>query len=461
MATQYDVIVIGGGLSGAQCAADLKSKGVNVLLIEARDRFGGRTESIKVEDYWFDLGGQWMGGTHNILKKVCNELRIESFPQYDEGNHILELNNKHTLYKGNISTLNTDYNLEGLESTIAIIDKMAEELDASKPYDHPRAKEWDNITLANWIRDNVKGSDAVKILNWFCKVCLAGEPTEISFLWYLLFIKAAGGYGVLADIRGGAQQDRLIGGSQQISERLVRERVGNFLLNCKVVGIHQDNAGVTVLIEGGQRFRAKFVANTIPPALAGRIDYKPALPASRDSLTQRMPMGSVIKTIVIYDEPFWRRDGFSAEALSEHGPIFICYDDSSHDDKANAIVGFIAGQDAREWSEKTPEVRKQAVLECYARWFGPRALKPKYYLEKDWKTDEFARGAYLAFAQPGTLTACGKSLREPVGRMHFAGTETATQWIGYMEGALESGLRCSKELQSRLQQDQQSYNSKL
>ncbi|EGG23040.1 amine oxidase [Cavenderia fasciculata] len=458
MSSIYDVIVIGGGLSGSQCAADLKANGVNVLLIEARNRFGGRTESIKVDDFWYDLGGQWMGGTHNILKSVCNDLNIQPISQYNEGNHILELNNKHNCYKGNVSTLNLDGNLE---NTIAIIDKMSEELDPAKPYDHPRAKEWDNITLSNWVNDNVKGADIIKILAWFCKVCLAAEPTEISFLWYLAFIKSAGGFDLLAGVRGGAQQDRLIGGTQQISEKLARERVGQFKLNCKVVGIHQDNAGVTVLIEGGQRLRAKYVANTIPPALAGRIDYKPALPASRDSLTQRMPMGSILKTIVIYDEPFWRRDGFSAEATSEHGPIVSCFDYSSNDGKSNAIVGFIAGQDAREWGEKSLEAGKKDVIECYGRWFGPQALSPKNYLEKDWKNDEFARGAYLAFAPPGTLTACGKALREPVGRMHFAGTETATQWIGYMEGALESGFRCSKELQERLKHDQPSIIAKL
>eukprot|EP01133_Synstelium_polycarpum_P007437 gene7437-8702_t len=451
----YDVIVVGGGLAGLQCAWDLKRQNYNVLLLEARNRFGGRTESTKVDDYWFDLGGQWMGATHEHLKAICKDLGIQSFPQFDEGKHVLELNGKKVYYSGNISTLNKDYNLEGLSESIAVIDALAAELDPIKPHAHKKAYEWDHMTVEHWTSLNIKGMDAKKIVDWFCRVCLAAEPSEISFLWFLLFIKAAGNYGLLADIHGGAQQDRLIGGSQQISDRLA-ERVGNCKLNSVVTKIHQDGNGCTVKTDTEQ-YRAKFVVVAIPPALAGRIEYKPILPSARDELTQRLPMGSVIKTIVIYDEPFWRTEGYSAEALSDQGPIFICYDDSSHDDKKTAIVGFIAGEPARQWGAKTHEERKQAVLDCYARWWGPKALKPYKYLEKDWKNEEFSRGAYVAFAGTGVLSSANGALRTPCGRIHWAGTETASEWIGYMEGALESGKRSSFEVIDRLK----STNSKL
>ncbi|KAF2077256.1 hypothetical protein CYY_001445 [Polysphondylium violaceum] len=448
--SQYDCIIIGGGLAGLKAAYELKKSGSSVLVLEARNRFGGRTESTKVDDYWFDLGGQWMGGTHKLLQETCKELGIQSFPQYDEGKHVLEINGKKVYYSGNISTLNKDYNLEGLSESIAKIDELASELDPTKPYAHPKVKEWDHMTVTEWTSINVPGKDARTIINWFIRVCLAAEPSEISFLWFLHFIRTAGSYSLLADIHGGAQQDRLIGGSQQISEGIAK-KIGdtNFCLNSPVRSIYQDANGCTVKTDL-TTFRSKFVIVAIPPTLAGRIEYKPTLPHARDELTQRMPMGHVIKTIVIYDEPFWRKDGYSAEALSDVGPIYICYDDSSHDDKKTAIVGFIAGQPAREWSKKTPEQRKQAVLDCYARWWGPKALKPTHYLEKDWKNEEFSRGCYLAYAGPGVLDSCGAALRTPVGRIHWAGTETASAWIGYMEGALESGIRAAKEVKDKL-----------
>ncbi|KYQ89135.1 amine oxidase (flavin-containing) [Tieghemostelium lacteum] len=448
----YDCIIIGGGLAGLNAATHLKKQGLNILLLEARNRFGGRTESIKVDDYWFDLGGQWMGGTHNYLRAVCEQLGVKSFPQFDEGKHVLEINGKKAYYAGNISTLNNskDYKLDGLFECIDLIDKLAAELDPTKPHSHPRTKEFDYQTVDQWTRDNVKSVDAKAIIDWFCRVCVAAEPTEVSFLYFLHFIRTAGNYSLLADIHGGAQQDRLIGGSQQISDKMA-ERLGrgSYYLNSPVKAIYQDKNICTVKTEL-VTYKSKYVICAIPPTLAGRIEYRPPMPSQRDELTQRMPMGSVIKTIVIYDEPFWRKEGYSAEALSDKGPIFICYDDSSHDDKKTAIVGFIAGRAAKEWGKKTPEERKKAVLECYARWWGDKALHCRHYLEKDWKTEEYSRGCYLAYGGPGVLESCGDALRQPVGRIHWAGTETASKWIGYMEGALESGERAAQEVKQKL-----------
>ncbi|GAM28660.1 hypothetical protein SAMD00019534_118360 [Acytostelium subglobosum LB1] len=459
MKTQYDCIVIGGGLSGLQAARSLRDQNKTVLVLEARDRFGGRTESLEVDGYWFDLGGQWMGGTHTHLRKLCDELGIKTFEQYDEGKHVLELNGKKIYYEGNISSLNTSkYSLAGLEDAIALVDKLADTIDTKAPHKHPRAHEWDHMTVQHWTTLNIKDVEAKNIIDWFVKVCLAADPSEVSFLWFLLFIKAAGNYGLLADIRGGAQERRMIGGSQQISERLA-EKVGlqYCKLNSPIKSIHQDGSGCQVTNDKGVTFHSKFVIVTVPPPLAGRIEYRPLMPPERDELTQRLPMGTVIKTIAIYDEPFWRQDGYSAEALSDKGPIYICYDDSSHDDKKTAIVGFIAGGPAKEWGRKTPEERKQAVLECYARWWGPRALKPKYFLEKYWKNDEYARGCYVSYAGPGVLESCAGALRNPVGRIHWAGTETASIWIGYMEGALESGERAASEVVERLKSSTSKY----
>ncbi|KAM9988204.1 hypothetical protein ACTFIZ_003569 [Dictyostelium cf. discoideum] len=456
MSTLYDVVVVGGGLAGLNAAYQFKKAGLNVMVLEARDRFGGRTESIKVEDYWFDLGGQWMGGTHKYLKELCDELGVKSFPQYDEGKHVLELNGKKVYYQGNISNLNKSYNLEGLFESISKIDELSAELNPDKPYAHGKSKEYDQLTVAQWVEKNVKGIDARAIIDWFCRVCVAAEPTEVSFLFFLHFIRTAGNYGLLADIHGGAQQDRLIGGSQQISEGLAK-KIGekHYTLSAPVRSIIQDANQCTIKTDNGSTYRSKYIVVAIPPTLAGRIHYSPSMPPKRDELTQRMPMGSVIKTITIYDEPFWRKEGYSAEAISDKGPIFICYDDSSHDDKKTAIVGFIAASAAKDWAEKSPEERKRAVLECYARWWGPKALSPRIFLEKSWKEEEYSRGCYLGYTSPGTLYQCGEHLRAPVGRIHWAGTETASVWIGYMEGALESGFRVSKEIKDKL------LNSKL
>jgi len=364
----------------------------------------------------------------------------------------LEINGTTSYYSGNISSLNRS-DLKGVDRAIEEIDKMAATLDPAHPAQAARAKEWDSITLDEWTRLNVPEKDAKAIIDWFARVCLAFEPSEISFLYFLLFIRTAGSYALLADIHGGAQQDRIVGGSQQVSQRLAESLgAGKVILNSPVRSIQQTHAVVTVSSDTGD-YTSRYIVVAVPPALAGRIEYSPPLPSARDELTQRLPMGSVIKIIVMYDKPFWREQGYSAEALSDAGPIFICYDDTSHDDGRYAIVGFIAGAAAKYWTTRPYEERRRAVLDCYAKWWGPQALTPRFYVDKDWKQEQWSRGCYVGVAPPGVLTSCADSLRTPCGKIHWAGTETATRWIAYMEGALESGIRASREVLDRLKKE--------
>ena len=114
----------------------------------------------------------------------------------------------------------------------------------------------------------------------------------------------------------------------------------------------------------------------IPPALAGRIDYAPALPALRDQLTQRTPMGAVIKCHAVYDEPFWRRDGLTGQAGSDAGPAKVIFDNSPPDGSPGVLLAFLEGAHARELGTWPAEQRRGAVLGTLARLFGPRAATP-------------------------------------------------------------------------------------
>jgi monoamine oxidase len=446
----YDVIVVGGGLAGTQAAAKLNESGCSVLLLEARDRLGGRTVSVSVDGHVVDLGGHWIGGDQRLVYGLMQKFGLKTFPQYDEGTHVLEINGSKTYYKNNISTLNNT-DLKGLFKAIETIDKYAATLDPAQPWNAANALEWDSQTVAEWARSNVPEPDARAILEWFIRVCMCSEPYEVSFLFFLKFIRSAGSYAILADIRGGAQQDRPIDGAQCISEKLAETLgAGRVKLGEPVRAISQDNAGVTVTTDRGQ-YTARHVIVAVPPVLAGKIIYSPPMPPMREELTQKVPMGTVIKTTVIYDKPFWREAGFSAEAISDKGPIFICYDESSHDGKSSAIVGFIAGKAARYWGQRPRAERKQAVLECYARWWGPKALTCVDFLEMNWSTQQWSCGSYYGVMGPGTLTSCGPALRAPVGNIHWASTETATRWAGYMEGALDAGLHVAQEVLNQLQ----------
>ena len=249
----------------------------------------------------------------------------------------------------------------------------------------------------------------------------------------------------LASIEEGAQQERLLGGAQQLAEGLEDAIDGRVRLETPVDRIEQGADGVVVR-SGDEAFEAKRAVVAIAPALAGRIEYTPRLGARRDQLTQRMPMGSVIKCIAGYGRPFWREDGFSGEVLSDTGAVQLGFDDCSKDGSHAALVGFILGDRARFWTDRPAEERRRAVLADLARFFGEDALDPVEYVEKDWLAEPFSRGCYVGLMPPGVHTSVGDALREPIGRIHWAGTETAVEWNGYMDGAIESGERAADQV---------------
>ena len=193
-------------------------------------------------------------------------------------------------------------------------------------------------------------------------------------------------------------------------------------------------------------FDAKRVIVAVPPALAAAIHYEPKLPTRRAQLLQRMPMGSLMKIEAIYERPFWRHAGLSGISLLEDGPVRSTFDNTPPSGHPGVILGFVGGSHSRSWPLRDPGERRAAVLANLASVVGPKALHPIDYFEVDWPGEEWSRGGPVAFLPPGVLLDFGSALREPVDRIHWAGTETATFWNGYMEGAAQSGARAAKEV---------------
>jgi monoamine oxidase len=200
----------------------------------------------------------------------------------------------------------------------------------------------------------------------------------------------------------------------------------------------------------GATVTCKQVIVAIPPHLAGRIDYQPVLPGLRDQLTQRMPIGSLIKTIAVYDKPFWRDQGLNGQVTSDQGPVKVMFDASPASGTPGVLLGFIDGADARALSDQPFAQRRQAALGSYVRFFGAQAANPKQYLDLPWEQEPWTRGCPVGVTPPGVITEYWRALREPVGRIHWAGTETATVWAGYMDGAVQSGKRAAQEVAGQL-----------
>jgi monoamine oxidase len=259
----------------------------------------------------------------------------------------------------------------------------------------------------------------------------------------------AGGLDQLTRTGGGAQEQRFHGGAQRIALALAAELGERVVLGAPVHTIAQDDAGVTLYGDAGT-VAARHAVIAIPPTLAGRLRYRPALPLWRDQLTQRMPMGSVIKVYCLYETPFWRYEGLSGQVISNAGIVRVTFDSSPEDGSRGVLMGFVEADEARLWSRRTHEERRAAVLDCLARYFGQRAARPSAYYEMNWGEEEYTRGCPVAFLPPGVWSMYGEALRAPVGRLHWAGTETATEWNGYMDGAVQSGQRAAAEVLAAL-----------
>ena len=446
-----DVIVIGAGLAGLAAARRVVAAGLAVRVLEARDRVGGRTWSrATVTGEMLDLGAQWIGPTQDRIAALARELGVRTFAQHHAGKKILSRGDRISTYARSIPSLPI-LGLLDLDRTITRVDAMSRSVPLDAPWSAARAREWDGVTVESWKRDHVHTNAARALVDIAVEAVFACEPSDLSCLFFLFYLRSAGGLMRLTEIPNGAQETRLVGGTQQLSIAMASALGARVALDAPARAIVQTEDGVVVRTGGtdAREHRAAHVIVAVPPALAGRIDYAPALPAARDQLTQRMPMGSVTKCIAVYAEPFWRRRGYSGEAVSDTGPVRLVFDDSPHDGSHGALVAFLLGRGAREWGGYATETRRPAVLAALARLFGEEAAHPLEYFDQDWASEPWSRGCYAALMPPGVLTAYGHALAAPVGRVHWAGTETARAWNGYMEGALESGERAADEVIAR------------
>ena len=450
---EADVAVVGAGLAGLAAARDLAAQGRTVCVLEARDRVGGRTLNEPIgDDKIVEIGGQWVGPTQHRVAALITELGLETYPTYTEGRNLFEREGSLRSYRGTIPRV-SPVALAETGVTLARIDRMAKRVDTERPWSGDEAARWDSMTFATWINRNVRTPTARDLIRLAIWAVWAVEPEDLSLLHVLFYIRSAGSFNDLLDTQGGAQDSRLVGGTQLISLRMAEQLGDAIELNAPVRRIMSnpltgsDPAGGSVrVVADGVTVDARRVIVAVPPFLAGRIDYEPAMPAIRDGLTQRMSQGSVVKCMAIYERPFWRERGLSGQATSADGPISVTYDNSPPDGSPGVLLGFFEAGAARRATELPQDERRRLALDCMRRFFGPEASDPVHYVDKAWAADPWSRGCYGGFMPTGAWTATGSALRPPVGPIHWAGAETATVWNGYMDGAVSSGQRAAAEV---------------
>ncbi|MGI8728110.1 MAG: flavin monoamine oxidase family protein, partial [Solirubrobacterales bacterium] len=445
-----EVIVVGAGLAGLVAARELAFGGASTVVLEARDRVGGRIEAAAIGDgHEVQLGGQWIGPTQERIKALAESFEAETYPTPDEGKHVLELEGKRSLYRGTIPKLGPLVLLD-IALTRRKLEGLTSKLVPGRPWEHPDAEELDLQSFASWLEENVRTERARTLIRVAGRTVWGAEPEELSLLHALFYIHSAGGFDSLFDTEGGAQQDLFVRGSHRIA-RLLGDALGERLhLDSPVERISEVDGGIEVEVSGSRSFRGQRVVVAVPTGLRSEIEFSPRLPTPSEQVAELAPLGQTAKCFAIYETPFWREQGLSGAAVSDVGPVTLTFDCSIPGDERGVLVGFVGGSDIRYWNRLDADERRESVLGCFERMFGEHASDPLTYLERDWGAEMWIGGGPVAVIGPGAWTRLGPALAEPVGRIHWAGTETADRWAGYMDGAVRSGERAAAEVLAAL-----------
>jgi monoamine oxidase len=417
-ARSADVVVVGAGLAGLTAARDLVGKGRSVLALEARDRVGGRVLSHTLQDgSYTELGGMFTGPTQDHIQALASDLGVGLYPTYNTGNNVFVGGDGRREEFPSDTPLGTapadPLVAPDIALAVAQLDDMATQVSADAPWTSPHAEEWDRQTLDTWLREHTSGNPEFMAVTSAATEAIFGcEPRELSLLYTVYYIAASGN----EDNQGtfernfntadGAQERRFAGGTHQIPERMAAQLGDRILLDAPVRQIDQSASGVTVHSDDVV-VSAKRAIVAIPPTLAARISYEPALPPLRDQLTQHMPQGSLMKFEAVYPTPFWRDRGLTGQVVSENGPVKVTFDVSPESGTPGIMMGFIGGHEARVWEQRSAPDRREAVLGQFAHFFGDAALEPREVVEFNWSTEVWNRGCPVAVLGPGTRLDIG------------------------------------------------------
>lgn len=443
---QVEAVIVGGGFSGISAAKKLHEAGLSFAVLEARERLGGRVYTKRFDDkLYLDFGGQWIGPTQDRMYALCHEYGIGYFETYNEGKNILDLGEKLKTYRGTIPTLDI-FSLLNLDWVIRKLEKLARQIDIHKPWNHPKAAQYDQQSLEDFLRRNTKTKACYQVIRIGCETIFACDPDQLSLLHALFYIRSGTSLDCLINIKNGAQQHRIVGGMQSLIEAMAQPFLEKIRFNSPVRAIRYSSGEALIQCDGFS-IKAAHVIVAIPPPLLSEIHFSPPLPSEKQRLLANYPMGKAGKCFMVYQEPFWRKSGFSGQALADDKFAFqTLFDCSPKDGKPGILMAFTLGSRADDFFKKTKTDRQAEMQEMVERYFGKEAALPILYEDFTMTDEIWARGCYAALMQKNAWSESQDTYRKSTPPLYFAGTEAAVRWHGYIEGAVLAGEAAAAEI---------------
>jgi monoamine oxidase len=446
---EADVCVVGAGYAGLTTALRLHQQGISVVVLEARDRLGGRIWTERLSDGTpIDRGGAWLAPGHDALFGLSREFSVPTYKTWVAGSHLLVHGGSHRRYKGLIPKISPLAVLTIARAQMKL-DRCARRVPLDAPWTARRAQDWDARTVASWLEEaGIRTAAGRDLFEMAVRGLFTGDLADTSFLHLLYLVHAHGSINALFSITGGSQENMMDGGAGLIAERMADVLGDAVHLQAPVRSITQHDDRIVVEADGLSVTAARAVI-TIPPALVLDIAFDPVLPEDRRTLYTKAVAGPESKTLVVYDEPFWRADGFSGQSAEPGSTAEVTLDASPVAGQPGVLASFTFGPVAERAAAMDDAERRRSVLEALTARFGPKAATPLTFVETAWWTESWTKGCSMAHLPPGVITRYGHLLREPHGRLHWAGTETATISHGAIDGAIRSGERAAAEILDR------------